>query len=118
MLPISWACVYVLYWTDKENMATPAGRATRARRIRRLFAEYGADTWRSDDTHGPVVGGDNGSVKGFYDMLATLKKEIPRFQWENSSGGGLKDYGAMSAHQDPDHGHDLPRHHHAPRLLR
>ena len=48
---------YVLYWTDKEDMATPAGRANRARRIRRLFTEYGADTWRSDDTRGPVCRG-------------------------------------------------------------
>ena len=28
-------------------------------------------------------------------MLDAMKREIPNFQWENCSGGGLKDYGAM-----------------------
>lgn len=87
---------YVLYWTDKEDMTAPGGRETRARRVKRLFSEYGADTWRSDSTRGAVLNADYWSVKGFYDMLDTLKKEVPGFQWENCSGGGpIKDYGAM-----------------------
>lgn len=87
---------YVLYWTDAEPMATAEGRATRARRVKRLFAQHGADTWRSDATRGQVVAPDYWSVKGFYAMLDTLKREVPGFQWENCSGGGpIKDYGAM-----------------------
>ena len=87
---------YVLYWTDAEPMATPAGRATRTRRIQRLFAEHGADTWRSDSTRGAVIAADYGSVQGFYAMLDALHRDVPGFQWENCSGGGpLKDYGAM-----------------------
>jgi hypothetical protein len=87
---------YVLYWTDAEPMATPEGRATRMRRVKRLFAEHGADTWRSDATRGQVIAPDYWSVKGFYDLLDTLQREVPGFQWENCSGGGpIKDYGAM-----------------------
>lgn len=86
----------VLYWTDAEPMATPAGRATRARRVKRLFAEHGAHTWRSDATRGPVCLPDYWSVKGFYALLDALHAEVPGFQWENCSGGGpIKDYGAM-----------------------
>ncbi len=87
---------FVLYWTDAEPMATPEGRATRTRRIQRLFAEHGADTWRSDATRGQVIAPDYWSVQGFYDVLDALMKEVPGFQWENCSGGGpIKDYGAM-----------------------
>lgn len=87
---------YVLYWTDAEPMAASEGRAIRARRIKRLFAEHGADTWRSDATRGQVIAPDYWSVKGFYALLDDLKREIPGFQWENCSGGGpIKDYGAM-----------------------
>ena len=87
---------YVLYWTDSVDTRTPHGRALRAQRIKRLITEYGADTWRSDSTRGAVIRDDYWAVKGFYEMLDTLKKELPRFQWENCSGGGpLKDYGAL-----------------------
>lgn len=87
---------YVLYWTDAEPMAAAEGRVIRARRIKRLFAEHGADTWRSDATRGQVIQPDYWSVKGFYALLDDLKREIPGFQWENCSGGGpIKDYGAM-----------------------
>jgi hypothetical protein len=87
---------YVLYWTDAEPMASSQGRTIRARRIKRLFAEHGADTWRSDATRGQVVAPDYWSVRGFYALLDDLKREIPGFQWENCGGGGpIKDYGAM-----------------------
>ncbi len=87
---------YVLYWTDSADTRTPHGREIRAQRIKRLFTEYGADMWRSDSTRGAVIRDDYWAVKGFYEMLDTLKKELPRFQWENCSGGGpIKDYGAM-----------------------
>ena len=85
-----------LYWTDKENMATPDGRKVRAQRIRSLFVKYGADLWRSDMTRGAVIAPDYWSVRGFYEMVDALQREIPNFQWENCSGGGrIKDYGAM-----------------------
>jgi alpha-galactosidase len=85
-----------VYWTDAEPMATPEGRAARTRRVKRLFAEHGADTWRSDATRGQVIAPDYWSVKGFYAMLDALRAEVPGFQWENCSGGGpIKDYGAM-----------------------
>ncbi len=85
-----------LYWTDNEDMATPQGRKVRAQRIKSLFSKYGADMWRSDMTRGPVIQSDYWSVKGFYEMVDTLQREIPNFQWENCSGGGrIKDYGAM-----------------------
>ncbi len=87
---------FVVYWTDAEPMATPEGRATRMRRVKRLFGEHGADTWRSDATRGQVIAPDYWSVQGFYAMLDALQKEVPGFQWENCSGGGpIKDYGAM-----------------------
>jgi hypothetical protein len=87
---------FVVYWTDAEPMATLEGRATRTRRVKRLFAEHGADTWRSDATRGQVIAPDYWSVKGFYELLDALQKEVPGFQWENCSGGGpIKDYGAM-----------------------
>jgi len=86
-----------LYWTDNLDMASPAGRRKRANRIRRLFREYGVDLWRSDCTRGAVIGSAYAASRGFYEMVDSLAKEIPRFQWENCSGGGrIKDYGAMT----------------------
>jgi alpha-galactosidase len=85
-----------LYWTDSADMTTAEGRTTRANRIKKLFQEYGADMWRSDNTSGAVMTSDYWSVKGFYDMIDGLQKELPNFAWENcSSGGRIKDYGAM-----------------------
>jgi hypothetical protein len=85
-----------LYWTDNADMATEAGRKTRADRIKRLYQEYGADLWRSDNTHGPLITPNYESVKGFYAMVDRLAQDVPGFQWENcSSGGRIKDYGAM-----------------------
>ena len=85
-----------LYWTDSADMTTAEGRTTRANRIKKLFQEYGADMWRSDNTSGAVMTSDYWSVKGFYDMIDGLQKERPNFAWENcSSGGRIKDYGAM-----------------------
>jgi alpha-galactosidase len=85
-----------LYWTDNADMTTAAGRTARADRIKKLFQQYGADVWRSDNTSGAVVTSDYWSVKGFYDMLDGLQQELPNFQWENcSSAGRIKDYGAM-----------------------
>jgi alpha-galactosidase len=64
--------------------------------IKRLYDEYKADMWRSDNTAGAVVDSNYKSVKGFYEMLDQLYREIPNFQWENcSSGGQIKDFGAM-----------------------
>ncbi len=85
-----------LYWNKGEDMATPAGRKQRIRHIKRLYNEYNADIWRSDNTGGPVVGSTYQSVKGFYTILDQLYRELPNFQWENcSSGGQIKDFGAM-----------------------
>jgi hypothetical protein len=85
-----------LYWTDNLDMASPVGRRKRADRIRRLFREYGVDLWRSDCTRGAVIGSSYTASRGFYEMVDALAREIPRFQWENCSGGGrIKDYGAM-----------------------
>ncbi len=85
-----------LYWTDNADMATPKGRKVRAERIRNLFSKYGADMWRSDMTRGEVIAPNYWAVKGFYEMVDALQREIPNFQWENCSGGGrIKDYGAM-----------------------
>jgi len=86
-----------LYWTDDLDMASPAGRRQRADRIRRLFEEHHADMWRSDCTRGAVIGASYAATHGFYQMVDSLAKEIPGFQWENCCGGGrIKDYGAMS----------------------
>jgi concanavalin A-like lectin/glucanase superfamily protein/melibiase-like protein/glycosyl hydrolase family 36 len=85
-----------LYWTDRLDMADPAARQQRAARIRRLFEEYGADMWRSDCTRGEVIGASYAATRGFYEMVDSLAREIPNFQWENCSGGGrIKDFGAM-----------------------
>ncbi len=84
-----------LYWSKGENMATAEGRARRIGYIKQLFNEYKADIWRSDNTGGEVVGGSYASVKGFYDVLDQLAREIPNFQWEDcNSGGRIKDFGA------------------------
>jgi hypothetical protein len=85
-----------LYWNKGEEMADPAGRERRMAHIKRLYDEYQADMWRSDNTAGPVVGASYQSVRGFYDMLDRLYRDLPGFQWENcSSGGQIKDFGAM-----------------------
>ena len=92
-----------LYWNKGEDMASPEGRNRRIAHIKRLFDEYKVDLWRSDSTGGPVVGAfgypfapSYASVKGFYDMLDQLSREIPNFQWENCvCGGRLKDFGSM-----------------------
>jgi len=52
--------------------------------------------WRSDCTRGEVIEGSYAATLGFYELVDSLAREIPRFQWENCSGEGLiKDYGAM-----------------------
>ncbi len=85
-----------LYWNKGEEMEDPAGRQRRIAHIKRLFGEYNADMWRSDNTAGPVVGCTYQSVRGFYEMLDQLDRDLPNFQWENcSSGGQIKDFGAM-----------------------
>jgi len=85
-----------LYWTDNLDMANPADRQRRADRITRLFREYHADMWRSDCTRGEVLGASFAATRGFYEMVDTLARQIPQFQWENCSGGGrIKDFGAM-----------------------
>lgn len=85
-----------LYWNKGENMADAIGREQRMSHIKRLYDEYRADMWRSDSTGGPVVDPNYMSVKGFYQMLDQLAREIPNFQWENCTGGGrIKDFGAM-----------------------
>jgi len=84
-----------LYWNKGEDMATAEGRERRMAHVKRLYDEYAADMWRSDNTGGPVVGASYTSVKGFYAMLDQLGREIPNFQWENCcSGGRIKDFGA------------------------
>ena len=85
-----------LYFSDNLDMAKPEARTQRAERIGRLFREYGADMWRSDCTRGAVIGSSYAATRGFYEMVDTLAKDVPGFQWENCSGGGrIKDYGAM-----------------------
>ncbi|MBU3666455.1 MAG: hypothetical protein FGM15_11360 [Chthoniobacterales bacterium] len=85
-----------LYWNKGEDMASPEGRNRRIAHIKRLYNEYGADLWRSDSTAGPVIGSHYAAVKGFYEMLEQLGREIPNFQWENCCcGGRIKDFGAM-----------------------
>jgi|GEM_PF-1001377 len=85
-----------LYWTDNLDMANPQTRAQRAARIQRLFSEYQADAWRSDNTRGVLIGSSFDATRGFYEMLAQLAREVPNFQWENCcSGGRVKDFGAL-----------------------
>ena len=83
-----------LYWTDNLDMAKPELRKQRSDRIGRLFRDYDADMWRSDCTRGAVIGASYAATRGFYNMVDSLAKEIPGFQWENCSGGGrIKDFG-------------------------
>ena len=85
-----------LYWNKGEAMASAEGRQRRMAHIRRLYEEHKADMWRSDSTAGPVVGRSYVEVRGFYDMLDQLYREMPNFQWENCDcGGRLKDFGSM-----------------------
>ena len=85
-----------LYWTDNMKMNVPVERRVRAERIKCLFLKQGADMWRSDSTKGALVTPDYWSVKGFYELLDGLPRELSHFQWENCCGGGrVKDYGAM-----------------------
>jgi hypothetical protein len=85
-----------LYWNKGENMASPEGRNRRIAHVKRLYDEHKTDMWRSDNTGGPVVGGSYAEMHGFYALLDQLYREIPNFQWENcSSGGRIKDFGAM-----------------------
>jgi len=85
-----------LYWNKGEAMASAEGRQRRMDHIRRLYEEHKADLWRSDSTAGPVVGRSYAEVKGLYDMLDQLYRELPNFQWENCDcGGRLKDFGSM-----------------------
>jgi hypothetical protein len=85
-----------LYWNKGEAMATAEGRQRRIAHIRRLYEEHKADMWRSDSTGGPVMGRSYAEVRGFYDMLDQLYRELPNFQWENCDcGGRLKDFGSM-----------------------
>ena len=85
-----------LYWNKGEEMATSEGRERRMAHIKRLYDDYKADMWRSDNTAGRVVSASYQSVRGFYEMLEQLYRELPNFQGENcSSGGQIKDFGAM-----------------------
>ncbi len=85
-----------LYWTDDQDMASPDGRQRRAARIGRLFAEHGADLWRSDCTRGEVIEPSFAATRGFYAMVDALAHTTAGFEWENCCGGGrIKDYGAM-----------------------
>jgi hypothetical protein len=85
-----------LYWNKGEDMADSKGRIRRMSHIKRLYDEYKADMWRSDATGGMVVDANYKSVKGFYEMLDQLYREIPNFQWESCAGGGrIKDFGAV-----------------------
>ncbi|MHB8866116.1 MAG: LamG-like jellyroll fold domain-containing protein [Pirellulaceae bacterium] len=85
-----------LYWTDNLDMSNAEARRQRAARVDRLFREYKADLWRSDSTRGEVVESSFAATQGFYDLLDTLEREVPGFEWENCSGGGrIKDFGAM-----------------------
>jgi hypothetical protein len=85
-----------LYWNKGEAMASSEGRQRRMAHIRRLYEEHKADLWRSDSTGGPVVGASYAEVRGFYDMLDQLGRELPNFQWENCvCGGRIKDFGSM-----------------------
>ena len=85
-----------LYWSDKMDMALPAEQKVRTERIRSLFLKHSADMWRSDSSVGPVIAPNYWSVKGFYEMVDGLQRELPNFEWENCSGGGrIRDYGAM-----------------------
>lgn len=100
-----------LYDNESENLTSDSGKAKRIRDISYLIENLHADFYRSDATAGPVIAGTYGkhqrarykedvsywSIKGFYEVIDSMYKRIPGFLWENcSSGGGLKDFGAVS----------------------
>jgi hypothetical protein len=99
-----------LYDNEAENLTNEAGKAERISDITYLFKDLKADFYRSDATAGPVLKGafgkderahypedaDYWTTKGLYQVLDSLAKTIPNFQWENCSGGGrIKDYGTL-----------------------
>ncbi len=100
-----------LYDNESENLTSESGKKERFEDISYLINDLGADFYRSDATAGPVAGGSYGkdqrakykedvgywSIRGFYEVIDSLYRAIPTFLWENcSSGGGLKDFGAVS----------------------
>ncbi|MEO6948776.1 MAG: alpha-galactosidase [Ginsengibacter sp.] len=100
-----------LYDNESENLTSDSGKAERIRDISYLIEDLHADFYRSDATAGPVIAGTYGknlrarykedvsywSIKGFYEIIDSVHRRIPKFLWENcSSGGGLKDFGAVS----------------------
>ncbi len=99
-----------LYDNESENLTSDSGKSERIRDISYLIEDLHADFYRSDATAGPVIAGTYGkgqrakfkedvsywSIKGFYDVIDSVYRKIPGFLWENcSSGGGLKDFGAV-----------------------
>ena len=99
-----------LYDNESENLASDSGKTERISDIEYLIKDLHADFYRSDATAGPLVNGAFGgknrakykndmgywSIKGFYEVIDSVYKQIPGFLWENcSNGGGLKDYGAV-----------------------
>ena len=99
-----------LYDNESENLTSDSGKSERIRDVSYLINGLHADFYRSDATAGPVASGTYGeglrasykedveywSIQGFYDVIDSLYRKIPPFLWENcSSGGGLKDYGAV-----------------------
>jgi hypothetical protein len=99
-----------LYDNESENLTSDSGKSERIRDIAYLINDLHADFYRSDATAGPLVNGAFGSsnrakykedvpywsIKGFYEVIDSMYRLIPGFSWENcSSGGGLKDYGAV-----------------------
>ncbi len=100
-----------LYDNESENLTSDSGKAERISDIAYLIENLHADFYRSDNTAGPVLTGTYGkgqrarykedisywSIKGFYEVIDSVYRRIPGFLWENcSSGGGLKDFGAVS----------------------
>ena len=99
-----------LYDNESENLTSDSGKSERIRDISYLIQNLKADFYRSDATAGPVISGTYGksqrarykedvsywSIKGFYEVIDSVYRKIPGFLWENcSSGGGLKDFGAV-----------------------
>ena len=99
-----------LYDNESENLTSDSGKSERIRDISFLIQNLKADFYRSDATAGPVISGTYGknqrarykedvsywSIKGFYEVIDSVYRKIPGFLWENcSSGGGLKDFGAV-----------------------
>lgn len=100
-----------LYDNESEDLTTDSGKAERIRDISYLLDSLHADFYRSDATAGPIANGRFGplqrakypsdigywAIKGFYEVMDTLYKNISGFSWENCSiGGGLKDFGSLS----------------------